>query len=162
MDREISIVTEIGVTLIALSAVIGIIWFTVFMGNMMGNEVSVEASEIVSNMEVGALNDLCDTNTILPTSAVYSVLRTYGSYIPESDSISDSAFKCNIGSTVDTNISCVLSHMTGKISLEVHKTDEGWYSAEIHHVNCNWFNEDEGVDATGKCKGCIKAEQQNP
>lgn len=137
MEREVSIVTEIGVTLIALSAVIGIIWFTVFMGNLMGNEVSVEASEIVSNMEVGALNDLCDTNTILPTSAVYSILRTYGSYIPE--------FKCNLHNPpkvldLNTDAPCVLQHMTGKISLEVYKTDEGWYCAEIHHVNCNWYN----------------------
>ena len=159
MEREVSIVTEIGVSLIALSAVIGIIWFTVFMGNTIGNEVSVEASEIVANMEVGALNDLCDVNTVLPTSAVYSILRTYGSYIPDSNSTTDSEFRCNIGSTVDTNISCVLTHMTGKVSLEVHRTDEGWYSAEIHHVNCNWFN-DSTLKREGniRCQGCIDAE----
>ena len=91
MEREISVAVEIGVTLIALSVVISIIWFTVYLGNTMANDVTIEASDIVASNEVGSLEELCDTNTVMPTSAVYSLLRTYSSNIPE--------YRCNFHST---------------------------------------------------------------
>ena len=56
MDREVSTVIEISVALIAISIVIGIISFTVFMGQDMSNDVAVESSKIVSAMEVGELD----------------------------------------------------------------------------------------------------------
>ena len=50
MEREISVAVEIGVTLIALSVVISIIWFTVYLGNTMANDVTIEASDIVASI----------------------------------------------------------------------------------------------------------------
>lgn len=138
MEKEVSYVVEIAVTLIAVSALIGIIWFTVYLGNSMANEVTNETSDIVAVSESGVLKELCDTNTIMPTSAVYSLLRTYSNYIPE--------YTCNLHDapveldmTVE-QVPCILQHMTGKVSLQVEENESGWFCVTIHHMNCNWFN----------------------
>ena len=158
MEREISVAVEIGVTLIALSVVISIIWFTVYLGNTMANDVTIEASDIVASNEVGSLEELCDTNTVMPTSAVYSLLRTYSSNIPE--------YRCNFHSTpteldlTETQVACILQHMTGKVSLEVQRTDGGWYRVIIHHMNCDWYtNNYDNSPGAPRCPGCIAAEE---
>ena len=68
MDREVSTVVELSVALIAISIVIGIISFTVFMGQDMSNDVAVESSKIVSAMEVGELEEMRHQNNIMPTA----------------------------------------------------------------------------------------------
>lgn len=134
MEREVSIVVEIAVTLTAISALIGIIWFTVFMGNDLANNVSIEASELSSSIEIGTLHDLKDTETEMPASAAYSLLRTYSNYIPE--------FVCNCNSCTKKGITqdlvnvapCILEHLKGRVNVKVEYTDESWYKVTIEDV----------------------------
>lgn len=145
MEREISVAVEIAVALIAVSALIGIIWFTVFMGKDMANSVTVEASELSGEVTVAALNDMCDKDNVMPTSAVYSILRTYGNYIPQC--------KCGVCENQEVqnlleSPPCILNHLTGKVNLGVKVTDNGWYSVEIHDMNCEYSN----VTPVCKCK----------
>lgn len=135
MEREISIAIELGVTLMALSVVILLVWFTVFIGNGMSNDMGEEASHIIGVVETGSLRDLCDVNTVLPTSAVYSLALNYSSYIPEYH-----CNKCNKDIDLNNVTPCLLQHMTGKVSLEVNPSIMGGYSFKVHHMNCNWFN----------------------
>ena len=57
MEREVSMVVEIGVALIALSAFIFILWVTVFMGEDMANSVGQEATNILGTTQSGALEE---------------------------------------------------------------------------------------------------------
>lgn len=146
MEREVSIAVEIAVALISVSALIAIIWFTVFMGKDMANDMTIEASELTGEVTVAALNDMCDKDNVMPASAVYSILRTYGNYIPECK-----CYICENNETqnlVETQ-PCILNHLTGKVNLRVKVTDNGWYSVEIHHMDCEYTN------PSAKCK-CSK------
>lgn len=136
MEREISITIEIAVTLIALSALLGIVFFTVFMGKDMSNSVSLEASDMITVAEEGGIEELTSQNTILPAAAAYSLIRTKNSVIGD--------YNCNIGHTVRNVVlsggesPCILKHLTGKVSLEMDLLDTGWYKVTVHYVNCTW------------------------
>ena len=71
MEREISVAVEIGVTLIALSVVISIIWFTVYLGNTMANDVTIENIKIYANQDVNLDN---------PTTSAGTSKNFYGNY----------------------------------------------------------------------------------
>lgn len=135
MEREISVAIELGVTLMALSVVISLVWFTVFVGHEISNDVSEESSLIIDVVETGALKELCDVNTIVPTSAAYSLSRNYSSFIPDYQ-----CKKCSKTLDLNTEAACLLQHMTGKVSLEVNRSIKGGYSFVVHHMNCSWFS----------------------
>ena len=141
MEREISITVEIAVALIAVSALLGIVFFTVFMGNDISNSVSMEASNLITIAEAGSLDELVGNNSIMPASAAYSLLRSRGSLIAD--------YNCHIGHDVlninlsDNESPCILKHLTGKISLETEFLNTGWYKVTLHYMNCTW--------STGSC-----------
>ena len=152
MDREVSFAVEIGVALIALSAVIAIIWFTVFMGQGVANDASTTANDILVSAEAGVMKELQMSDNVMPTSAAYSILRTYSNYIPE--------YVCNFhkkGSSIEAKeknlmveAPCLLEHMEGKVSMCVEPSESGGYKVTIHHMNCDWFM------STCNCKNLIK------
>lgn len=142
MDREVSTVIEISVALIAISIVIGIISFTVFMGQDMSNDVAVESSKIISAMEVGELDEMCHQNNVMPTAAAYSVYKTHKNVIPE--------YYCNI---CKSNKFCLLDHLNSKVSVQITKSEKGWYIMRIHKVDCNWFDNLKSAHAVGNANG---------
>lgn len=152
MEREVSLVIEIGVALIAISAVIGIIWFTVFLGRDVAADATEEASSILVANQVGVLEDLKDKENVMPASAAYSILRTYSNYIPES------YCNYNVSSPIVRDLvttpSCLLEHLIGKVSLEVTDSNLGGYRVVIHHMNCDWINKNYTVSSGIKCRGC--------
>lgn len=144
MDREVSTVIEISVALIAISIVIGIVSFTVFMGQDMSNDVAVESSKIISTVEVGELEEMCHQNNIMPTAGAYSVYKTHKSVIPD--------YYCNI---CGKDSFCLLDHLNGKVSVQIMKSEKGWYIMRIHEVDCNWFENLKTPHVLGKGK-CVK------
>lgn len=140
MDREISTAIEISVALIAISIVIGIISFTVFMGQDMSNDVAVESSKIISSLEVGELDEMCYQNNLMPTAGAYSIYKTHNAVIPE--------YYCHI---CNTDEFCLLSHLSGKVSVQITKSEKGWYSMEIHENDCNWFDNISITHTDGNC-----------
>ena len=146
MDREVSTVIEISVALIAISIVIGIISFTVFMGQDMSNDVAVESSKIVSAMEVGELEEMCHQNNVMPTAGAYSIYKTHKNVIPN--------YYCHI---CKSDKFCLLNHMDGKVSVQITKSEKGWYIMDIHKVDCNWFDNLKSNHANRKDNGnCVK------
>lgn len=143
MHREVSMAMEMATALIAISALIGIIWFTVFMGKGVANDASVEVSEIMSRSQVACLESLCSTTSDavpeqMPIAAVYNILRTYGKYIPEFECDCDKCSqKSDIQNIAEGNPPCVLKHLnTGVVECIVSKIDTG-YKVVIKDVNPN-------------------------
>lgn len=141
MDREVSTVIEISVALIAISIVIGLISFTVFMGQDMSNDVAVESSKIISTVEVGELDEMCHQNNIMPTAGAYSVYKTHKSVIPD--------YYCNI---CGEDTFCLLDHLKSKVSVQIMKSEKGWYIMRIHKADCNWFDKLKNPHTLGKDK----------
>ena len=153
MEREVSIVVEIGVGLIALAALISIIWFTIYLGNDLADDVAIEASELTSDVTVGELEELCNEENIMPAASVYGLIRMYNAYVPE--------FICmycdndiNAIQDISGNTApCILNHLSGKVNLQVERTDYGWYRFIVHYVDCNWYY--------GNCD-CSKLKEDRP
>lgn len=132
MEREVSMVVEIGVALIALAAFIFILWFTVFMGEDMANNMGQEAGQILATTQSGTLEELKGTYTILPTSGVYSILRANESSIGRVD--------CRICGSKKKDGSCLLGHLDGRANLEVQYEEAGgWYKLIVHKPTCEWY-----------------------
>ena len=138
MEREVSMAVEIAVALISISAFIAVLWFTVFVGEGIANDTSVEASGMITTIQEGRLSDLTNKNTVLPVSAVYSILR----------SNEDSIYRVDCGLCKEytlpeeqRNRYCMLKHLTGKCSLEVSfDEDGGWYNIKMHKQTCDWLD----------------------
>ena len=152
MEREISLAVEISVALIALSAFIGILWFTVAQGEDLANNVSIESNKIYGVVESGQLEGLTQQNSILPTSAVYSIIRPNDNVI--------SHVNCKIcGRVVKNNEltnaekilevgkgKCLLQHLNGKVSLQVEFNNiVNAYILTVHEQDCGWY----GASCTG-------------
>lgn len=128
MDREISVALHLGVSLIALSVTISIVWFTVFFGKEVAQDVSVESSGIVGTATVGMLEELIGhDDIIMPAAAAYSIVRSYGLYIE--------CFDCDIcnnnGQKPYEKDTCLQKHLRDKISLRAEKTDTGGYKLSV-------------------------------
>lgn len=146
MEREISMAVEISVALIAIAAFIGILWFTVAQGGDMANSVSQESSQILGIVENGQLEGLTHNSTILPTSAVYSIVRKNervishvnckicGRVVPSNEIIkADKVAEVGKGK-------CLQTHLSGKVSLEVEFSDVlNAYILTVHNQDCAWF-----------------------
>jgi len=128
MEREVSLTVEISVALVAICAVISIIWFTVYLGNDVANQASETGSDIVATMESSVLEELSGKNeVIMPSAAIYNVLKTYSNAVPE--------FECKIcgGGVVDLTDDnpCVIKHLEGKVHVLVKDRPYGGYKVIV-------------------------------
>lgn len=141
MEKEVSHAVEIGVTLVIMAAVIGIIFFTVFMGDSVKNDAFTFAVDTKTTVESAAIEDLYKAEqTDMPTATAYNILRRYSNSI--------SAFYCTYcvskGEALHdeiTNLSisdnnCLARHLQGKVKLCVYRNGEGQYCVFVHDVNC--------------------------
>lgn len=154
MEREVSLTVEISVALVAICAVISIIWFTVYLGNDVANQSSETASEIIATMESTVLEELSgEGEIIMPSASIYNVLRTYSNAIPE--------FECEICkknpkkhtcvknsvlherkedyplNLVESNYNCVITHLEGKVHVLVKDRPYGGYKVIISDKKIN-------------------------
>ena len=89
---------------------------------------------VLVSMEEGKLHELTQTHNVMPTAAVYSLLRTNGNSIGE--------VKCRLANATcpeKGSKMCVLKHLEGRVSLQVELLDLGWYKLTIHEADCEWF-----------------------
>lgn len=142
MDREVSLTVEISVALVAICAVISIIWFTVYLGNDVANQASETGSDIVATMESSVLEELSgEDEIIMPSAAVYNVLKTYGNAIPEFYCIHCGANPNNVNTSVDLTVKnpCIIEHLSGKVHVLVKDRVYGGYKVIIsdNKINLN-------------------------
>lgn len=133
MEKEVSHAIEIGVSLIAVSAVIAIIWFTVFLGQDLKISAVNESSRIVTDLQEGVISDMVGQQNDIPTATAYGIVRSYGSIIPSS-----TCKICGKVTDLTKDTPCLLNHMHGELSVEVNAVNS-WYEITIHKLDCTWY-----------------------
>lgn len=78
MDREISSATWLAVSLIAVSAFIGMVIWTIQVGNVTKRQAIEFGADMTSSLETGETLGLIDTCTDMSMAAIYNILvRNY-------------------------------------------------------------------------------------
>ncbi len=133
MDREISTATNIAVAVIAMAALLSIVMFTVYVGNQVKNDAIEQAVAIQESISSGVFESLLYKDSEMPTAAAYGLLQIGIDVLTESN--------CKVcGKTLGPGKvgSCLQSHLTGRVSLEVIKVSDGQYKVVIHDEDCTW------------------------
>lgn len=127
MEKEVSHSVEIAVTLVILSVVISFVFYTVVVGNMVKEDGYDFAHRLQVNTSETFLADMVGKDNIMPTATAYNILKTYGAIIPQ--------YRCNISNEnldLTKDQVCLVTHLTGKVSLDVVKLAEGSYSVTVN------------------------------
>lgn len=75
MEREVGQAASIAITLLAISALISIVWVTLVIGNSVKINAADEGNKIRNNMATSQLKSLKNTeNTIIPLAAAYNLI----------------------------------------------------------------------------------------
>lgn len=136
MDREVSSSVHLGVSLAALAGLLGIVFFTVFMGNQVKEDAGRSLSDIRDQATVNYIRDIASgaTDNEMPTASAYNILKTYSDVIQEVACGHDGAV-----SNLMTEEPCLGDNLTGRVQLELQPINGGsTYVAFIHDEDCNW------------------------
>ena len=136
MEREVSSTVRMGAVLLAVSALLSIVMFTVYLGRDIGRDSIDTTNRIVSEVENGTLEDMIGLRNEMPMATAYGILRTYGDFIPyvECD------FYGQITNLVEDS-PCLIKHpdgISGKVYLEVTSPYKGEYNIVIHDDD-SWY-----------------------
>lgn len=142
MRNEVGEVIRLGVNLHYLALVGVVLFFLLFMGYQISNDASLAASDMLGEAKVGLLEDMREEEHVIPTAALYNIVRTYDAFIPEY------VCKCSVHAghhvgPYDLSAGmtpCVLLHMTGRVSVEVGLAATTGYSVTVHDPGCTWFS----------------------
>jgi hypothetical protein len=136
LEREVSSTVRIGAVLLAISALLSIVMFTVYLGRDIATDSIDTTNRMVSDVEHGVLEDMVGLRNEMPMSAAYSLLRTHGNFIP--------VVECDIcGQTTNLieDTPCLIKHsdgLSGKVFLEVESPFTGEYNITIHEDD-SWY-----------------------
>lgn len=135
MEKEVSSMVDLMVGLIAVSAVLGMVTFTVLLGRNIMSDVIGTASNIDGMISVGFIEDLAkgEIDNEMPTATAFNVLTTYDNAIGVTG-----CGVCGAERELITQRTCLSDHMTGRVQLEVLGYD-GKYISLIHKGDCNWY-----------------------
>lgn len=133
MEREISISVTIGVSLIAMAALLWIVIFTVQIGNEVKNSAIESGVDLQAALKTGQIESMSVENIVLPAAAAYQFLEINYRVI-------DSSVCMICGKTYGAGQAgrCFLDHLTGKVSLQIIKLGSEKYQVIIHKPDCNW------------------------
>ena len=133
MEREVAESVNIAVAMVAIAALLGIIAFTVFLGNEVKTGSVENAIEIADSVASSYFNDIAGKDTVLPSAAAYAILNKYRNVLASSE--------CKIPSGAEYNTAeeCLSRHLTGKVSLQVIKISEGQFRVIVHSIDCPWY-----------------------
>lgn len=82
MEREVSSALSIGITLIAIAALISIVWVTVMIGNSVKVDAYNEGAEIQSKIQSSQLSSIKYVEGIvIPKAAAYNLLTQENQYV---------------------------------------------------------------------------------
>lgn len=149
MEREVSIVVEISIVLVAISALLSIIFFTVYVGNDIKADATSSISDIKNEISVNYVKGLAngEIDNEMPSATAYNILTTYSDVIVESANGYDGEIR-----NLMTEDSDLKNKLTGRVQLELIEITDGAYVVFIHTGydpndpnniapgNCNWKN----------------------
>ena len=135
MEREVSAAILIAVALVLMSALIGLVMYTVVIGNEVRADAFESAVNLQESISSGYYDDMVGKNNIIPASAAYSLLLKGENIVTKVTN--------KITGEVDEPGSIgnsILAHLRGKVSLEVTRTDSELYEITVHEEDCKWYN----------------------
>jgi mannose/fructose/N-acetylgalactosamine-specific phosphotransferase system component IIC len=133
MEREVSTVTGLAVTMIAISALLWIVISTVQVGNVVRVNAVESGVSLQTAIKTGQVESMTVENVVIPAAAAYHLFETNYRVIESS--------QCKIcDKTYDAGQAgkCLLEHLTGKVSLQVIKIGDERYEVIIHKPDCTW------------------------
>lgn len=135
MEREISIATELAITLVSLAALISVIIGITYMGNSLKEEMTGSFTDIKVGMYDDYVNALAksDTDNEMPTVTAYNILTTYEKVIIKSANGMTGEVRLLL-----TEGSDLKDDLKGRVQLQIVKTNVGGYVAFIHESYCTW------------------------
>jgi hypothetical protein len=141
LEREVAEGVAISVAIMALAALMGIIFFTVYLGNGVKESAGGALMNIRDEISINFVRALesGELDNEMPAVTAYNIIKTYDKAIIE------------VASGLDNTISNPMTaepslgnKLTGRVQLEVHEVN-GAFVVFIHNENCNWRA---GVHAT--------------
>ena len=134
MEREVSSVMQIAVALLGVSALISIIFVTVFLGRGIQEDAGGALIDIKNDISLAYIEDLQRgiVDTEMPSATAHNIFQTYETIIAE--------ISCGHNGEVrhlQTKGSCLQTNLKGRVELEFHKVDST-YIAFVHHEDCTW------------------------
>lgn len=127
MDKEVALSVQIAAAMILMSALIGIVIYTVQIGNEVKGASMEQAAQLEASLKTYSIDQLIYTNTVLPAAAAHAFIEKNYNIITE--------YECNICGSITP---CLLRHLTGKVSMQVSKIVDSQYRITIHKENCPW------------------------
>lgn len=148
MEREVSSAMSIGITLVALAALISVIWVTVLIGNSVKVDAYNEANDIASNIASSQMYSIkYKEDIVMPKAAAYSLLTLESNYVSElkytdisgNSSIviySNDSWKSSgyINKNLTSLQDILTNNMTGKVELYVEPLGDDTFTVEITDI----------------------------
>lgn len=143
MEQEVSGVVKLGVALIAMAALINIVWYTVKLGGDIKLGAFNEGVEIASAVENSTLASLRGTeSTVMPKASAYALLEQSSSgiskmvYNGRNITYSGNKWVDDVELEEHDSVAGFLaSDITGKVKVKVAHDDIGTYVVTIDTVN---------------------------
>jgi hypothetical protein len=150
LEREVAEGVSIAIALAAVAALLGIVFFTVFLGNGVKEGAGGALTDIRDEISVNFVKALesGELDNEMPAATAYNIIKTYDKAI------------IGVGSGLDGSVSNPMieeptlgNHLTGRVQLEVHDVD-GAFIVFIHNEDCNWKvgNHAHNDGVAGNCK----------
>lgn len=143
MEQEVSGVVKLGIALIAMAALINIVWYTVKLGGDIKLGAFNEGVEIASAVENSTLASLrCTESTVMPKASAYALLEQSSSgiskmvYNGRNITYSGNKWVDDVDFDEHDSVAGFLAEdITGKVRLKVAHDNIGTYVVTIDTVN---------------------------
>ena len=143
MEQEVSGVVKLGIALIAMAALINIVWYTVKLGGDIKLGAFNEGVEIASAVENSTLASLRGTeSTVMPKASAYALLEQSSSgiskmvYNGRNITYSGNKWVDDVDFEEHDSVAGFLAEdITGKVRFKVAHDDIGTYVVTIDTVN---------------------------
>jgi hypothetical protein len=147
LEKEVSQSVELGVTLMAISILLGLIFFTVYLGNGIKADAGEGLSDVKNEISINYINALAkgEVDNDMPTATAYNIFKTYDKVILETANGYDGTVKILMSQGSDLS-----NNLSGRVQLELKEVPGGGaYVAFIHtgqklsfdkgFSTCTWY-----------------------
>jgi hypothetical protein len=136
MEREISSSVSLAVSMSALAALLGIVFFTVMIGNGVKEDLGTSLNKVQQDISVNYIKDLAnrEIDNEMPASTAYNILTMYNNVVIES-----ACGRTGVVTNLMTQEPCLKGNLVGRVSLELVPVNGGAYIAFVHDGSSNWI-----------------------
>lgn len=147
MEKEVSSMTSLSVTLCIIAALLGIVVFTVIQGNYLKAEAYSKMVDVNNQVLSGSLSELRDCDNEMAVASAYNLINASDSSIGEvicnleHDSSLSGNYTRNLSEARENNYEkkfCLRYHLRGRCKLAVtYDYGKSYYIVELHKTSCS-------------------------